>query len=70
MTYQQLFKRVLPLPAMMAVSLFCPRLMLAGGVVGIIAGIIFFSYLITIYLYTIKLHKKLRQIVREAEAQQ
>lgn len=70
MTYQQLLRKIVPLPFMVAISLFCPKLMLAGGVIGIVAGIIFFSQLITIYLYTIKLHKQLRQIVKEVEEQQ
>lgn len=70
MTYQQLLRKIVPLPFMVVISLFCPKLILGGGVVGFIAGIIFFSYLITIYLYAIKLHKQLRHIVREVEKQQ
>ncbi len=67
MTYQLLLRKVAPLPLMMAISLFCPKLMLGGGVIGIIAGIIFLSYLVTIYLYTIKLHKQMLQVMEEVK---
>lgn len=69
MTYQQLLRKTVPLPLMLTISLFCPKLMLAGGIVGFIAGVIFLGYLIAIYLYTIKLHNQILQILKEVEEQ-
>ncbi len=65
MIHQQFLRKTLSLPVMIGISLFAPKLMLGGGIIGIIAGIVFFSYLITIYLYSIKLHKKLKQQIRK-----
>lgn len=64
MTYQQLFKTVFPLPVMMAISLFCPKLILGGGIVGFIAGIVFAIYLIALFLYTVRLNRKIKQEIR------